>query len=833
MDVKCEKCGVEYSLDETLVGAGGTSVRCTKCGHVFKVFKPADAAQAVDTWLLRQDGGGTFPFERLGVLQGWIAEGKVHEDDHISKSGGPWKRLGDIAEMQPFFTEARAAATTGEQGSPVSAGFPRVSASEHAATIRASALGGPAFPPGGKNVPFAAPRTSAIGGAGTIGSAPTVRGQIPSAGTIPPQPVAPPARQPLAAPTLTGKPQPLAPLAPAVGRASNPADVALASTTPAGLAAAAPAAEPAPAARRTYETTPERRRPRTSPAPARTEPDLSQIPAAARDAKWERGKDVNVPGPAWTERKATPEDDELDEDLSPPRHRFARWVAITIVAVVLGTAAYVAFFQRPAAEKLFGGFLSAKEENRHETFYLKGRENFLLDTDASFRQADRDFQKVLALKENHVPTLAALAEMHAVWAQYVRDDEIDSRADAAFAQAEGQPPDLKDAERLRKEFDDQLADASRWAAQAMQAGPDSPEAFRAMAEVKRLGGDLTAARNLVGKSRMMKIDPETDYVAALVELDDGKPPAEVASMLGRVVKAEPLIRALYRQGRLLAATGGKDEALAALKKVGELNSGHERARALTDRITSGRKVAYSLSDAAAAKPPEAAVRPDAGVPAPAPEAPVVAGASGEAPKPGATPAPAAAYAGDGGGNVDAMLGQAAKLQENGKVTEAMALFEKVLAKAPSNIDALSGLAYCHLDKGSFGQAVTYFRRALGINPSYGPAVLGLAETFKAEGQKEQALKYYRQYLAENPAGRQANIAKTNIARLEEALGTSGGAPATGPSATPPPAGDDKGDAPADGTVKRKTIEVPPPGTPTSDAPAVGTEPPGLPPVTQE
>ncbi|MDD5308781.1 MAG: tetratricopeptide repeat protein [Deltaproteobacteria bacterium] len=782
MDVRCEKCGVEYSLDETLVGAGGTSVRCTKCGHVFKVFKPAGMAQAADTWLLRQEGGGTFPFERLGVLQSWIAEGKVHEDDHISKSGGPWKRLGDIAEMVPFFAEARAAATTAEQGSPVAAGFPRAGASEHAATIRASALGGPAFPPGGKNVPFAAPRTSPAGNAGTIGSVSAARGQpagMKSFGTIPPPPMTPAAR-----PSLT---------------------------------------TPATAAIPPHPTRPDVRKPRSAPAPAvaPSEPDLSQVPAAAHDPKWERGRAVNVPGPAWAERKATTEDDDLDEDLAPPRRRFVRWVAIAIAAIAVGTAAYIVVFERPAAEKLFGGFLSAKEENRHETFYLKGRENFLLDTDASYRQADRDFQKVLALKENHVSTLAALAEMYAVWAQYLRDAEIDARTDAATAVADGQAPDIKEAERLRKEFDDRLADAGRWAAQAMEAGPDSPEAHRAMAEVKRLGGDLAAARNLVGKSRMMKIDPETDYVAALVDLDDGKPAEEVVATLGRVVKAEPLIRALYRQGRLLAALGRKDEALAALKKVGELNSGHERARALTDRITSGRPVAFSLSGVAEVKPPEAPAKADAGV-----AAPVVPAVAGEAPKPAATPPIAT------GGGADAMLAQAGKLQENGKVGEAMALFEKVLERSPSNIDALSGLAYCHLDKGSYGQAVTYFRRALGINPSYGPAVLGLAETFKAQGQKEQALKYYRQYLAQNPGGRQANIARTNIARLEEALGASGGAE-NKPSATPSVADDSKNDAPADVTVKRKTIEVPPPGTPTSDAPAVGTEPPGLPPITKE
>src|SRR6266545_4811657 len=37
MDVRCEKCQTEYELDESKLKPGGVTVKCTTCGHMFKV----------------------------------------------------------------------------------------------------------------------------------------------------------------------------------------------------------------------------------------------------------------------------------------------------------------------------------------------------------------------------------------------------------------------------------------------------------------------------------------------------------------------------------------------------------------------------------------------------------------------------------------------------------------------------------------------------------------------------------------------------------------------------------------------------------------------------
>jgi predicted Zn finger-like uncharacterized protein len=120
MDVRCERCKTLYELDEARVSESGTAVRCTTCGHVFRVRKtvllvtesgtPADASSAAPPpvaekpqWRVRSPTGKVVAFRELTSLQKWIAERKFGRDDEISLRGDTWKRLGDIAELQPFF----------------------------------------------------------------------------------------------------------------------------------------------------------------------------------------------------------------------------------------------------------------------------------------------------------------------------------------------------------------------------------------------------------------------------------------------------------------------------------------------------------------------------------------------------------------------------------------------------------------------------------------------------------------------------------------------------------------------------------------------------------
>ena len=42
MIIQCEKCNSKYRLDDSRINPPGSSVRCSKCGHIFFVSKKED-----------------------------------------------------------------------------------------------------------------------------------------------------------------------------------------------------------------------------------------------------------------------------------------------------------------------------------------------------------------------------------------------------------------------------------------------------------------------------------------------------------------------------------------------------------------------------------------------------------------------------------------------------------------------------------------------------------------------------------------------------------------------------------------------------------------------
>lgn len=103
MDVTCERCSTEYEFDDALVSETGTSVRCTQCGHRFKVKKQSVGAGAPDVWIVRTVGGDAMEFRALRDLKAAISMGRVGRDDVLSRGAGRSRRLASIAELEPFF----------------------------------------------------------------------------------------------------------------------------------------------------------------------------------------------------------------------------------------------------------------------------------------------------------------------------------------------------------------------------------------------------------------------------------------------------------------------------------------------------------------------------------------------------------------------------------------------------------------------------------------------------------------------------------------------------------------------------------------------------------
>ena len=114
MDVTCSRCQSVYEFEDTLVSPRGVVVRCTQCGHLFKIFPPGAAPGMPEEsgWMLRREDGTVFAIDRFSTLQKWIGQGKVTRRDELSRTGESWKRIGDIVELAPFFDRVEAACVT-------------------------------------------------------------------------------------------------------------------------------------------------------------------------------------------------------------------------------------------------------------------------------------------------------------------------------------------------------------------------------------------------------------------------------------------------------------------------------------------------------------------------------------------------------------------------------------------------------------------------------------------------------------------------------------------------------------------------------------------------
>jgi len=117
MDVTCNRCGTSYEFEEGLVSSTGTTVKCTQCGHLFKVHRASseaptavaaapsasEAAPPGSRWRVRRTDGSLHTLASLAELTSLIAAGQFRRDDELSRTGQVWKRLGEIHELANLF----------------------------------------------------------------------------------------------------------------------------------------------------------------------------------------------------------------------------------------------------------------------------------------------------------------------------------------------------------------------------------------------------------------------------------------------------------------------------------------------------------------------------------------------------------------------------------------------------------------------------------------------------------------------------------------------------------------------------------------------------------
>lgn len=115
MDVRCSRCGVEYEFEDEKVKPTGVTVKCTSCGHVFKVRRPDDGgppttpSESRTGWTVRHVDGTVTQFHDMTTLQRWIVEGRLRPEAELAVPGGGWRPLSQIPELVSFFDIVRAA----------------------------------------------------------------------------------------------------------------------------------------------------------------------------------------------------------------------------------------------------------------------------------------------------------------------------------------------------------------------------------------------------------------------------------------------------------------------------------------------------------------------------------------------------------------------------------------------------------------------------------------------------------------------------------------------------------------------------------------------------
>src|SRR5262245_13815854 len=113
MDVTCNRCNTVYEFDPGLIAPSGTTVKCTECGHLFKIYRPSAQAGAQSglqsgvqagvqsgvqsgvndeprswpsSWRIRKPDGNQQLVESLAEVMRLIGAGQFHPDDEISRT---------------------------------------------------------------------------------------------------------------------------------------------------------------------------------------------------------------------------------------------------------------------------------------------------------------------------------------------------------------------------------------------------------------------------------------------------------------------------------------------------------------------------------------------------------------------------------------------------------------------------------------------------------------------------------------------------------------------------------------------------------------------------
>jgi predicted Zn finger-like uncharacterized protein len=725
MDVTCPRCQTDYEFDDALVSERGTTVKCTNCGHQFRVFRPKATAggsgASPELWRIEARGGEPLELRSLVELQRAIRAGRVSRDDLLRRGDAPARRVGDIPELEPFFP------------------MPRANAAPNTLPL-------PSVPvPGGPHA-AEAPSGSPRGPAQT----PLYGNRAPS---VPPPRQAPVAPQ---APRVTERP-----IAPGSGGGVAPP------RAPTPLNAYPPPSDTLPqAAHRPKSVPPPRPAPRAPdpeldpPTVRRTDGSRSQHPppGSAAYADTERaGDDAHDLGRGAVPPSTRPgptEGETITQSVPPPRGESydslfpeppKRKSNVGVVVGLLALAALVgvgATVGRPYLTRLTGGAppspsangapsdrlqreLAAGDRARADGDFAGAREAYLRATVVD--------EKALGAWDGLCTADAELAMAHWI-AAFATKSALERDQAASIGASAGKS-------------------CARWADLA-RVVPDG---------AKNVATDLRPVRALATQSDgpgvrvYLPSHPGNAVVEALAYLSDAPRGDAIA-----LAKAQQSAVASLARAELDKLEAPSDLALVAwaasvggnpARSAAALASLEKRAprHALLETLR-----AASVGDAGAS-PAESGPPPSVSPPATASGGPLAAAPTGGA----AAQVPGGV---DPGGDYRALNEKGHKALAGGEVTKAESYFKAALAQHPGDVDALYGLGQIARSRGDHPAAISYFKQVLDASAGFAPARLALADEQWSIGDKAAAAKNYELYLERVSEGSGAERARSRLGK---------------------------------------------------------------------
>jgi tetratricopeptide (TPR) repeat protein len=117
--------------------------------------------------------------------------------------------------------------------------------------------------------------------------------------------------------------------------------------------------------------------------------------------------------------------------------------------------------------------------------------------------------------------------------------------------------------------------------------------------------------------------------------------------------------------------------------------------------------------------------------------------------------------------VSDLLNSAIPLHRGGRLDEARAIYEQVLARDPRQPDALNLLGLLERQNGRFAEAASHLERAIAVDPSQSAFHANLGEAYRGLGRLDEAIACYEQAVRRQPT---AAVAQFQLGTLYDQRG---------------------------------------------------------------